>query len=50
MPRGGILHCETGRVEFNRAGIVSSKLVNEKKVMDGLRSNKDIGKTKRTGS
>jgi hypothetical protein len=49
-PRDGILHCETGRVEFNRAGIVSSKLANGKKVMDDLRSSKDIGMTKRTGS
>jgi hypothetical protein len=48
MPRSQILHSKTTGVKFNRTRIVSCELVNRKKVMNHLRSNKDTGKTKRT--
>jgi hypothetical protein len=36
-------------IEFNRTRIVSCKLMNGKKLMDHLRRNEDIGKTKGNG-
>jgi hypothetical protein len=49
-PRQRILHSEARRIEFNRTRIVSCKLTNRKEVVDHLRSDKDIGKTKVTRS
>jgi hypothetical protein len=49
-PRGKILHSKARRVELNRTRIVSCKLTNGKKVIDHLRSNKNIMKTKGTRS
>jgi hypothetical protein len=49
-PRGRILYSKARRVKFDGTRIVSCKLANGKKVMNHLRSNKDIGKTKRTRS
>ena len=49
-PGGRILYSEARRVKFDGTRIVSCKLTNGKKVMNYLRSNKDIGKTKRTRS
>jgi hypothetical protein len=45
-----ILHSEPRRIEFNRTRIVSCELTNRKEVVDHLRSDKDIGKTKGTMS
>ena len=39
-----ILHSKARRVKFDRTGVVSSKLVNGKKVVNHLRSNKNIRK------
>ena len=41
-----ILHSKTRRVKFDRTGVVSSKLANRKKVVNHLRSNKNIRKTR----
>ena len=41
-----ILHSKTRRVKFDRTGVVSSKLANGKKVVNHLRSNKNIRKTR----
>ena len=49
-PGSRILHSKTRRVKFERTGVFSSKLANRKKVVNHLRSNKDIGKTKRARS
>ena len=49
-PESRILHSKTRRVKFNGTRIVSSKLANRKKVVNHLRGNKDIGKTKRARS
>ena len=49
-PESRILHSKTRRVKFDGTRIISNKLVNGKKVVNHLRSNKDIGKTKRTRS
>jgi len=49
-PRGQILHSKTRRVKLNRAGVVSSKLANRKKVVNHRRCNKNVGKTKRAMS
>src|SRR6185312_2900578 len=45
-PGNRILHSKTRRVKFNRIGVVSSKLTNGKKVVNHLRSNKNIRKTR----
>ena len=45
-PGSRILHSKTRRVKFDRTGVVSSKLANRKKVVNHLRSNKNIGKTR----
>ena len=45
-PESRILHNKTRRVKFDRTGVVSSKLANGKKVMNHLRSNKNIRKTR----
>src|SRR6185295_13608359 len=45
-PGSRILHSKTRRVKFNRTGVVSSKLANGKKVVNHLRSNKNIRKTR----
>ena len=50
MPGGRILYSEARRVKLDGTRVVSSKLTNRKKVMNHLRSNKDIGKTKRARS
>jgi hypothetical protein len=50
MPRSRILHGKATGVELNRAGIVSCKLMNGKEVMDHLRDNKNMQKTKGTWS
>jgi hypothetical protein len=50
MPKHGILYSKARGTEFNRTRIVSCELTNGKKVMDHLRSNEDIGKTKGTWS
>ena len=49
-PGSRILHSKTRGVKFNGTRIVSSKLANGKKIMNLLRSNKNIGKTERTMS
>src|SRR6185312_13000711 len=49
-PGGRILYSEARRVKFDGTRIVSCKLTNGKKVMNHPRSNKDIGKTKRSRS
>ena len=49
-PGSRILHSKTRRVKFNGTRIVSIKLANRKKVVNHLRGNKDIGKTKRARS
>src|SRR6185503_15236723 len=49
-PGSQILHSKTRRVKFDRTEIVSSKLANGKKVVNHLRSNKNIRKTKRARS
>ena len=49
-PGGRILYSKARRVKFDGIRIVSCKLTNGKKVMNHLRSNKDIGKKKRTKS
>src|SRR6185437_5442534 len=45
-PGSRILHSKTIKVKFNRTGVVSSKLANGKKVVNHLRSNKNIRKTR----
>ena len=50
MPGSRILHSKTRGVKFDGTRIVSSKLANGKKIMNHLRSNKNIGKTERTRS
>ena len=45
-PGSRILHSKTRRVKFDRTGVVSSKLANGKKVVNHLRSNKNIWKTR----
>ena len=42
-----ILHSKTRGVKFNRTRIVSCKLANGKKIVNHLRSNKNMGKSKR---
>ena len=49
-PRSRILHSKTRGVKFDGTRIVRSKLANGKKIMNHLRSNKNIGKTERTRS
>jgi hypothetical protein len=49
-PGSQILHSKTRSVKFNRTRLVSCKLANSKKIVNHLRSNKNIGKTKRTRS
>ena len=49
-PGSRILHSKTRRVKFNGTRVISSKLANEKKVVNHLRSNKDTRKAKRTRS
>ena len=49
-PGSRILHSKTRRVKFNKTRVISSKLANEKKVVNHLRSNKNIRKAKRTRS
>ena len=46
MSGGRILYSEARRIKLDGTRIVSCKLTNVKKVMNHLRSNKDIGKTK----
>src|SRR6185503_2434974 len=46
MPGGQILDSEARRTKLDGTRIVSCKLTNGKKVMNHLRSNKDIRKTK----
>ena len=46
MPGGRILYSEARRIKLNGTRIVSCKLTNGQKVMNHLRSNKDIGKAK----
>src|SRR6185436_4495320 len=41
-----ILHSKTRRVKFDRTGVVNSKLANGNKVVNHLRSNKIIRKTR----
>jgi hypothetical protein len=50
MPGSQILHIKTRRVKLHRTRIVSCKLTNRKKIVNHLRSNKDIRETKRTES
>ena len=50
MPGGRILYSKARRVKFDGTRIVSCKLTNVKKIMNHLRSNKNIGKKKRTRS
>ena len=45
-PGSRILHSKTRRVKFDRTRVVSSKLANRKKVVNHLRSNKNIRKTR----
>ena len=45
-PGSRILHSKIRRVKFDRTGVVSSKLANGKKVVNHLRSNKNIRKTR----
>ena len=47
MPGSRILHSKTKRVKFDRTGVVSSKLANGKKVVNHMRSNKNIRKTRK---
>ena len=49
-PGSRILHNKTRGVKFDGTKIVSSKLANGKKIINHLRSNKNIGKTKRIRS
>ena len=49
-PGSRILHSKTRGVKFDGTRIVSSKLANGKKIMNHLRSNKNIRKTERTMS
>ena len=49
-PGNRILHSKTRRVKFDRTEVVSSKLANEKKIMNHMRSNKNIEKMERTRS
>ena len=49
-PGGRILYSEARRVKLDGTRVVSCKLTNIKKVMNHPRSNKDIGKKKRTRS
>ena len=46
---GRIIYSEARRIKLDGTRIVSCKLTNGKKVMNHLRSNKDIRKTKRAG-
>ena len=48
MPGSQILHSKTRRVKLNSARIVNSKLANGKKIVNYMRSNKNIRKTERT--
>ena len=48
--RPNSLHSEARRIKLDGIRIVSCKLTNGKKIMNHLRSNKDIGKKKRTRS
>ena len=50
MTGSQILHSKPRGVKIDRTGIINSKLANGKKVVNHLRSNKDIRKTKRTKS
>ena len=50
MSGSRILHSNTRRVKFDGTGIVSSKLANGNKVVNHLRSHKNIRKTKRARS
>ena len=50
MPGGRILYSEARRIKLDGIRIVSCKLMNGKKIMNHLKSNKDIEKTKRTRS
>ena len=45
-PGNRILHSRTRGVKFDRTGVISSKLANGKKVVNHLRSNKNIRKTR----
>ena len=49
-PGGRILYSKARRVKFDGTRIVSCKLTDGKKVMNHLRSNKDIRKKKKTKS
>ena len=49
-PGSRILHSKTRGVKFDGTRIVSSKLANEKKIMNHLRSNKNIRKAEKTRS
>jgi len=49
-PGGQILHSKTRVVKFDRTRVISSKLTDRKKIVDHLRSNKNIRKAKRTRS
>jgi len=49
-PGSRILHSKTRGVKFDGTRIVSCKLANGKKIMNHPRSNKNIGKTKKTRS
>jgi len=49
-PGSQILHSKTKRVKFDRTRILNCKLANGKKIVDHVRSNENIGKTKRTRS
>jgi hypothetical protein len=46
LPRIQILHSKTRRVKLNRAGIVSCKPTNRKKVVNYRQGNKNVRKTK----
>jgi hypothetical protein len=50
VPGSQILHRKTISVKLHRTKIVSCKLTNRRKIMNHLRSNKDIREMKRTGS
>ena len=50
MPGSRILHSKTRGVKFDGTRIVKSKLANGKKIMNRLRSNKNIRKAERTRS
>ena len=45
-PGSRILHSKTRRVKFDRTRVASSKLANKKKVVNHLRSDKNIRKTR----